>query len=405
MATVPPLVFRAHLQEVVMSRFLSIALCLAALPAVPTFAQADAEPDSSSTPVTYVYVTRPTHIDGFSVASNGKLTAVPGSPFASITVQGLVGNNKYLFGVNGDNVDAYSIAANGSIKAAATDAVTRPNGSCSLGYQLSLDRTGATLYAASITGSLCDNTDYLSYQIESGGKLKYLGDSGLTFLWNSPLAFSSSNKFAYGTECVDYQGGFLDTFHGYGRSSSGHMTLDAGLSEPGIKPENADDYFCAKAVAADPSGHFAVSLQAISNSTGSPDGEAQLATMTISSSGKLSSASTWKNMPSTGTGATALALSPSGKFLAVGGAGLSGGGKGFQIFHFNGSSPITKESSVLQSSVTFQAFAWDKANHLYALGGGQLFVYTVTSSSVTQAPGSPYSIPESTGVLVQSVTP
>ena len=219
------------------------------------------------------------------------------------------------------------------------------------------------------------------------------------------MTFSSNNKFAYGTECIDYEGGFLDTFWGYGRSSSGHMTLDSSIAVPDLKPENPNDYYCAKAVAADPSGHLAVSLQAISNSTDAPDGEAQLATMTISSSGNLSSTSTYKNMPSTGTGATALATSPSGKLLAVGGGGLESGGGGFQIFHFNGSSPITKESSILQSSVIFQGFAWDKNNHLFALGGGQLFVYTVTSSSVTEAPGSPYSIPESGTVVVQYVTP
>ncbi len=76
----------------------------------------------------------------------------------------------------------------------------------------------------------------------------------------------------------------------------------------------------------------------------------------------------------------------SGKLLAVGGGGLEGGGGGFQIFHFNGSSPITKDSGILQSSVQFNAFAWDSANHLFALGDGQLYVYTVTTSSVTEAP-------------------
>jgi hypothetical protein len=389
-----------------MTRLFSITFCLASLlTPLSAIAQTDEQTESSTKPVTYVYVTRPTHLDGFSVASNGKLTAVPGSPFANISVQGLVGNNKYLFGVNGNAVDAFSIATNGSIKLAATNAINEPSGSCGIGGQLSIDRTGATLYPVAIVNSLCEGSDYVSYQIESGGKLKYLGDSGQTFLWNSPLTFSSNNKYSYGTECIDYEGGFLDTFWGYGRSSSGHMTLDSGISTPDINPENSDDYYCAKAVAADSSGHLAVSLQAISNSTDAPDGEAQLATMTISSSGKLSSASTWKNMPSTGTGATALAFAPSGKLLAVGGGGLFGGGGGFQIFHFNGSSPITKESSVQQSKVTFQAFAWDNANHLFALGNGELFVYTVTSSSVTEAPGSPYSIPESTGVLVQSVTP
>jgi len=389
-----------------MSRFFSLTLCLAAsFSTVVALAQADDQPESSTKPVTYVYVTRPTHLDGFSVASNGKLTAVPGSPFANISVQGIVGNGKYLFGVIGNSVDAFSIAANGSVKLAAANAISEPSGSCGIQSQLVLDHTGATLYPAAFVGGLCDSTDFLSYQIESGGKLKYLGDSGQTFLWDTPLTFSSSNKFAFGSECIDYEGGFLYTFSGYGRSSSGHLTLESSIAPPNMNPENSDDYYCIKAVAADPSGHLAVSLQPISNSTDLPDGESQLGTFTLSSSGKLTTSSSWKNMPTTGTGATALAMSPSGKLLAVGGGGLEGGGGGFQIFHFNGSSPITKDSGVLQSSVQFNAFAWDGANHLFALGNGELYVYTVTSSGVTQASGSPYSIPEAGTVLVQSVTP
>jgi hypothetical protein len=55
--------------------------------------------------------------------------------------------------------------------------------------------------------------------------------------------------------------------------------------------------------------------------------------------------------------------------------------------------------------VQFNAFAWDSANHLFALGNGELYVYTVTTSSITEASGSPYSIPEAGTVIVQSVTP
>jgi hypothetical protein len=47
-------------------------------------------------------------------------------------------------------------------------------------------------------------------------------------------------------------------------------------------------------------------------------------------------------------------------------------GPGFQIFHFNGSSLITHYSAVLQPGISFQQFAWDGDNHLYALGGGEL---------------------------------
>jgi hypothetical protein len=89
-------------------------------------------------------------------------------------------------------------------------------------------------------------------------------------------------------------------------------------------------------------------------------------------------------------------MSPSGKLFAV-------GGTGFQVFHFNGAEPITPFTGLLQANYQFQAFAWDGDNHLYALSGGKLFVYTVTPASINEAPGSPYSIPEASSVIVRSL--
>ncbi len=78
--------------------------------------------------------------------------------------------------------------------------------------------------------------------------------------------------------------------------------------------------------------------------------------------------------------------SPSGLLLAVGGNGL-------EVFHFNGASPITKYTGLLTSDKIVQLF-WDNDNHLYALSASanKLFVFTVTPTSVSQAPGSPYTI-------------
>lgn len=385
-----------------MTRFFPIALCLAAFfPLASIQAGAEDQPASSSKPVTYVYVTRPTHIDGFSVASNGKLTAVPGSPFANIAVANLVGNGKYLFAAdqNAIDIDAFSIAANGSIKLSVKNAINTDLGAaCQYAFPLILDHTGATLYAAASVGGLCDSTDYESFEVQSGGKLKYLGDSGQTFLYDTPLSLSSSNKYAYGADCVDYEGGYIDTFAAYARSSSGHLTLDSDASLPDIKPANSSDFYCHAAVAADSSNHLAASVQAINSDLEEPSGSPQLATYSISSKGNLSTSSTYKNMPVADTGASILSMSPSGKLLAV-------GGQGFQIFHFNGGSPISKYSAVLQPSIAFQAFGWDNDNHLFAIGSGKLFVYTVTTTSIEEASGSPYSIPEAGTVLVQAVTP
>ncbi len=386
-----------------MIRPISLALCFAAsLSLSAAFAQTEDQAASSPKPITYVYVAGPTQIDGFTVASNGKLTRIPGSPFP-YAVQSLVGNGKNLFGVNGNQVESFSIAANGSVKLTETSTISEPSGSCGLLTDLALDHSGSTLYLTAIAGAHCEDTDYLSYRIASGGKLKYLGDSGDIFLWNSPLTVSSNDKFAYGTRCLDNGAGFFDTFSGYTRNSSGRLTLNAGIALPNLKPETANDVYCAKAIAADPAGHLAISLQPIDSISGYPVGKAQLGVFSINAQGKLSTASTWKNMPTSGTGATDLSISPSGKFLAVGGEGLESGGSGFQVFHFNGSNPISKETSTLQYGSIFYSFAWDNQGHLFALGGGQLFVYSVTGSSVTQAPNSPYSFSEFSTVLFQSV--
>jgi hypothetical protein len=94
-------------------------------------------------------------------------------------------------------------------------------------------------------------------------------------------------------------------------------------------------------------------------------------------------------------------MSPDGKYLAVGGS------SGLQIFRFNRANPITKFIGVLTSSPIVQVF-WDNSGHVYALSQtyvsspstGKLFVYTVTSKGVTQAPGSPHNITNAQNLIV-----
>jgi hypothetical protein len=93
-------------------------------------------------------------------------------------------------------------------------------------------------------------------------------------------------------------------------------------------------------------------------------------------------------------------MAPSGKLLVVGGTG------GLQVFHFNGSNPITHDTGLLTKTPVDQSF-WDNRNHLYAISqsAGKLFVFTVTSTSATQAPGSPYTISHPQNIVVQPRTP
>jgi hypothetical protein len=123
----------------------------------------------------------------------------------------------------------------------------------------------------------------------------------------------------------------------------------------------------------------------------------KVATYTAESDGSLTTNSTWENMPSALVGTTVYDcwMSPSGKYLAVGGT------SGLQLFHFNGGNPITKFTGLITGDSINQLF-WDNSNHLYAISAksGKLFVFTVTSTGATQAPGSPHSIANPANLIV-----
>jgi hypothetical protein len=126
---------------------------------------------------------------------------------------------------------------------------------------------------------------------------------------------------------------------------------------------------------------------------------AQLATYSADVEGNLTTTSTRGNMPETLVGAVKdLNMSPSGKLLAVGGTG------GLQIFHFNGSEPIKPYTGLLTNDEIDQFF-WDNQNHLYAISrtAGKLFVFTITPTSHSEAPGSPYTINKPQNIIVQPV--
>jgi hypothetical protein len=88
-------------------------------------------------------------------------------------------------------------------------------------------------------------------------------------------------------------------------------------------------------------------------------------------------------------------MAPSGKLLAVGGTA------GLQVFHFNGSNPITHYTGLLTTDGIDQFF-WDNDNHLYAISAksGKLFVFTITPTGFSQAPGSPYTISQPANIIV-----
>jgi hypothetical protein len=373
-----------------------LALCLiATLSAVSTPGQeaTTADKASAAAPVAYVYASNQSHIYAYSAASNGTLTAVAGSPFAAKegggSSQEIVANGKYLFAINanGSNIDSFSIASNGALKKVSSIDATSFNNSCDPGgnaiFSLFLDHSGSILYDLEFDAEICANNAYQYFSInKSTGELTYRGVSTASAVFEDPLKFSGNNEYAYDTDPFRIEPWFI----GFKRSSNGELT---NLKFNPEFPNAASGRFYLPYLAApDPTNHLAISLQPTSDDTLSTDGPTVLATYSGADSGKLTTTSTRENMPVTEVkNVNALNASPSGELLAVGGSA------GLQVFHFNGSSPITHYTGLLTTDEIDQVF-WDSSNHLYAVSNshGKLFVFTVTPTKVSQASGSPHSI-------------
>ena len=386
-----------------MTYHLKLILCLATTLGTMAWVQtATSEEDShaatSGSPVAYVYVSNTlkngsvNEIEAYAAARDGKLTRVAGSPFQE-DVTNMAVNGKYLFATdsNGFEIDAYTIESDGALRYKTTTNASDSDDCNTLG-PLFLDHTGATLYDMEFNGSGCANNTYVSFAVDwPTGGLKDLGNSSGNRWLYLASSFIGNNVYAYTASCLEdmYWG-----IYGFDRNNKGLLTEIAIGAKPPAPPSG--DFYCPSQAAADPTGHVAISMQAVNkdfNAAGAP----RLATYTANSKGQLSTASKLSNMPETSVvNVTDLNMSPSGKLLAVGGTG------GLQIFHFNGSSPITHYTGLLTKDEVDQFF-WDEQNHLYAISrtAGKLFVFTVTPTSYSRAPGSPYSINKPQNIIVQ----
>jgi hypothetical protein len=384
------------------------ALCTSAA-AVP-IALAQTSPDVpsavSTAPVAFVYVSNnpkgssTNEIVAFAAAANGKLTSVPGSPFRD-DVTSMAVNGKYLFAStrNGIYVAAFAIESDGALRwTKSTNIIQYNQDDCGSSGPLLLDHTGASLYDIEFRGD-CANNVLQSFSIQkSTGLLHNLGGSTGGIFLDGPLTFTGNNVYAYTFTCVP---GFSFENDAYKRSSSGLLSgINFNMPIPAAKKGAA---WCISYTAADPANHLATTFQPVVSPetpfTFNPDGPAQIATYTVDASGNLTTTSTRANMPATAVGTVIdINMAPSGKLLAVGGTA------GLQVFHFNGGNPATHYTGLLTNNQIDQFF-WDNANHLYAIGASKLFVFTVTSTSFSQAPGSPYTIGNPQGIIVQPRTP
>jgi hypothetical protein len=400
---------------------LTTALFFASAFAQPQAAQAQTDADNqspttepSTSPVAFVYISNgasdsiyggPLQTWGFAAAANGELTKIPGSPFKSADVAYMGVNGKYLFGImagdggSTDGIETFSIATNGALKPVQTFKYKETTSSNAFPWSLGLDHSGQVLYV-DLALLYPDTEVFQALGIDqSTGKLQSLGQTPIDIEPTAWLSFLADNKFAYSadtslTACLDYRS--LSAFE---RASNGALTaLDIANPLPPT-PENGHLY-CVQSVATDPSNHIAAVLYD-EDASGKQYGNPVMATFTADSTGELTTTSTSANMAQLAIDVdnqlptvTWMRMAPSGKFLAV--ASYSG----IEVFHFNGASPMTK-LKILEypgpGPLNTMQMYWDNADHLYAYNGnGALSVYTVTSNSVTEAPGSPYSVPYDT---------
>lgn len=354
--------------------------------------------------VAYVYVANnpknssTNEISAWSVAANGKLTAIPGSPFRE-NVDAMAVDGGHLLAVNAyqPNIDTFVIESNGALRyQASTDYATHaPNDDCPIANQIFFDRTGSTLYVQEFNADCVTNTGVASYALNKlNGKLRYLGLNNTgDFPGDNNIAhFTGNNVYAYtavNSDCMYYG------IYGFKRQTNGMLTSGGSLANYPT-PSTSFARFVPDLVAADWANNLAMLMQP-ANPPGCLALPPQLATYTVSSNGTISTKSKYSNMPATlVTNPYDMKMSPSGKLIAVAGE------QGLQIFHFNGANPITHDTGLLTTDPVNQIF-WDNSNHLYAISQstGKLRIYTITPTSVQLVTGTPRLIDNPKYLIVQ----
>lgn len=356
--------------------------------------------------VAYVYVANnpknssTNEITAYSAASDGKLTPLVGSPFRE-NVTALATDGKYLLAANRSEpvIDSFAVESGGALRYATSTNYARHTSSqeCADAGQLFFDHTGTTLYIQEYNFD-CSNTGITSFALnKQTGSLSYLGVDNMGafpgmynaayFIGNNVYAYSAANS-----SCMYYE------IYGFKRNSNGLLVSAGRVSNSPKTSSDGPREYVPDLLAADPTNHVAV-LEQPANPPDCAAGSLQLATYTASSSGVLSTTSTYANMPTTViANPWDMKMSPSGKLVAVAGK------EGLQVFHFNGSSPITHFTALLTSTPISQMF-WDNSNHLFAISqtGGKLYAFTITPEGAHQAPGSPYSINSPASLVVRAL--
>jgi hypothetical protein len=360
----------------------------------------EAAVNAAAVPVAFLYVQTTKGVYAYAASAAGKITPLNSSPYPVVGAMEDA-NSKFLISVGNTWLHAYPIESNGGLgKQVGTINTAAYGGSqCgeTNGVGSTLDRTGKYLYVyLFLPGD--GNSDACavmqSYQVESNGEFKYLGyveadgnPQGLDVKPDSIPAFSSNDKFAYALY-PNFEDGNYTSFTAFKVASNGDLQGLATFTS--TDPQTPGDawFYNPTVIASDNAGHLAVVLNWFA---GYPP--PRLASYTIDGSGNLTSTNTDKNMPSLAESGQGMAISPSGKLLAIPEAA------GVHLFNFDGGKPITANQRIPIAGGA-NALGWDNHNHLYVQGNAGLYVYTATPTSVTEVAGSPFKIANGKWILV-----
>ena len=367
-------------------RRIAFAVSFAAVSSASVCSQITSKEATATAPVAAIYIQGHDGVYVENANTAGTLTAVKGSPvWVSGQMSGIRGS--YLISAGTDDLRTYKLESNGlpGSKVGEIDTQGYSGSPCgTIDGGAVLDHTGQYLAVPLFGGATCAALQ--TYKIASNGDFTFLGDAESTDGVHSDIyqvgvsAISSNDLFAYGVQSQQEATVFL----AYKRGAAGDWVTDESFTEKDPTFNPSDYNYAPWLVAADNAGHLAV----VMNQPFGPNccSTFSLASYTIDNqTGAIESTNTYTNMPVLKIYASDMAMSWGGNLVAVGGLGL-------QIFHFNGAAPATAFGGVLLPKVNIAQVAWDKNNHLYALSTQtqQLYVYTVTPTSITEAPGSPY---------------
>jgi predicted small secreted protein len=380
---------------------------------------------STTSTVAYIYVSNqtasggPNQIVAYAADAQGQLAPVSGSPFNQ-SVTSLAASGGYLVAASASTpgINTYMIGSNGALTLGPqfnytqeTGYQSNSNSTCGAIGGLVLDRMGQSLYASVDNIACSSNNAIASFTFDSSnGNLSYLGNVNIGYESSAAISFLGNNEFAYSALNDACMYGGISPFS---RGSTGLLAstpmvetpqfgppAPLGATSSGVKQPS----YAAGLTATDTTNHVAIAEFPCYAQNGVAATQVQLAAYTADASGNLTTVDTSATMPATTISPQDIEMSPSGSVLAVGGIG------GLQLFNFNGAISITKLTGVLTTDNISQIF-WDKSNHLYAItlsagsltvSPGKLHVFTVTDTSASEAPGSPYTITTPIALAVQS---